>query len=583
MNSCKKNDFRKDNFFKDKILTKFFQHSTTIDPTVEAIMQSVKRQNDERDFVERLSKSAGYPLWDKAIVSQKDEKKQVFIPFVLEDGIQTKAILIARLSGGDTLYHLMYGAAYKKYGFDKNVKDRWTAREVFTAFAIFDKEIFGYKKFIVKDDRLLGADINITNNQPRVVILKDSIVEQNARVQTMRYYSHTTTWIECGVCYVRTTVDESCCNATYYTEVVTFWFDDGFGGGGEDWGWYIPQGGGGGGGTPCPGCNWDYTNPCEEQDPNAPQFPCDQDWRPVINASMYDYYQEWGYQHFETWNMTPEDLTKIENWRNNNLDTVGLDSCVRKLLDKILSSDNLIGRLLGKMDRSNDFPLNIEKFKINIRVDTLSGGLVGKTKKGHFNSSTQVFTDTIILKDSLVMFGTQLAVAQTIIHELIHAYMKSIFHRFFYNSYTANEISGLNIDTLFNVYVDTLLARHTRFNLNNWISTNTEYDHNFMADKLINQMKEIIAYIDDNRNSDEFYWVYNWDGLGKTTTLRRYWPNFPAWAPTAGSPAPSNDSTWGLRYAFTEARLDSLSRWANRENKGLSSAKGRPKIPGGCY
>ncbi len=83
--------------------------------------------------------------------------------------------------------------------------------------------------------------------------------------------------------FVRTMTDP-CCNATYYTNVVVFWFDlDGLGGGG-DWGWYVPEGGGGGGGTPCPGCNWDDTNPCEEQDPNQPQFPCDQDWQPTVSA-----------------------------------------------------------------------------------------------------------------------------------------------------------------------------------------------------------------------------------------------------------------------------------------------------------
>lgn len=290
-----KRDFDSQLRANSNILTKFFEHNASIDTTVKAILLSVKRQNDKRNFVVRLTYTAGYPIWDKAKVSMKDDKKQVFIPFVLENGIQTNAVLIARLSGADTLYHLLYGQAYKKYGFDKNVKDRWTAREVFTAFAIFDKEIFGHDKFTVKDDRLLGTDNNNTSNEPIVAIMKDSIAEQNARTQTIRYFTHTVTWVICGECYFARTMDGPCCNATYYTDVVVFWFDDGVGGGPSyEWGWFPPEGGCGGGGVPCPGCNWDNTNPCEEQDPNQPQFPCDQDWRPTVSAvkepfNIYEY------------------------------------------------------------------------------------------------------------------------------------------------------------------------------------------------------------------------------------------------------------------------------------------------------
>lgn len=115
--------------------------------------------------------------------------------------------------------------------------------------------------------------------------MSDSVTEENARVQHIFYMKHTTTWMVCGTCPNRTsTFPEDCCNATYYEEVTIFWFDDMAGGTGPEWGWYPPEGGGGYGGDPCPGCNWDNTNPCEEQDPNQPQFPCDQDWQPIVSA-----------------------------------------------------------------------------------------------------------------------------------------------------------------------------------------------------------------------------------------------------------------------------------------------------------
>gem|GEM_PF-6104694 len=407
--SCRKTDVENQQVrSKIEIITKFFKHSTT-DTTLNAIIESIKRQNDKRDFVVRLTHDAGYPIWDEAKVSMKDDKKQVFIPFVLENAIQTNAILIARLSGGDTLYHLLYGAAYKKYGFDKDVKDRWTAREVFTAFAIFDKEIFGHEKFMVKDDRLLGADNNNINNAPLVVIMKDSIAEQNARTQRIWYFIHTVTWVICGECYFAKTMTDPCCNATYYTDVLTFWFDDGVGGGPNyEWGWFPPEGGGGGGGVPCPGCNWDNTNPCEEQDPNQPQFPCDQDWRPVVNEVQ---------EVFDV---------------NNYDDTVGISDalesaypCTYAFIKDSLPNINYLAQLAGasvfgdsvymhlSFDTSTTQTSESDKLAIT-SSDSLVRIINGQT---HFSS-------TIELNGWYLRNSTKEAMISTIIHEVMHAVIR---------------------------------------------------------------------------------------------------------------------------------------------------------------
>ena len=516
------------------------------------------------------------------------------IPLV-QDGInQVYSFLACSLGEDSVKIRLLRGDAYAGYGKTFQL-DTLSAEFVAMNCMILEYRLFGHDSYRVNDLELFRQSPAGTSNESRFIFIKDFI--DSSKVERVHNGRTTDAYIPMWTTYCvdwevegyqgqvvgvapGETPDYGYSGSNCY-EVLTFFTIIG---GGPTVTIPVTGGGGGSGGGGGGALNqWWEEDPCHHG--SIPG--CGNDvtfgWMPTDDMGDYfDDYEDWGYKHFETWDVTAEDYAKIQNWRLNNIDTTGLDSCVRKILDKLTGNQNLIGRILAKMERSNEYPLNIEQFRIKLKVDTLTGNW-GKTKRGYFDPFSQVFTDTIIIKDSLVMFGTELAVAQTIMHEMIHAYMKSIFHRFFYNSYTANEISGFNIDTLFNVYVDTLLARHTRKNLNNWISTNTEYDHNFMANKLMVIMNETLAYIDDNRNTDEYYWALNWGGLEKTTTMRRYWPNAPVWPPTSGYPAPHNDSTWGLRYALTEPRLDSISRWNYRENHGSSLAKGRPKIPGGCY
>lgn len=234
------------------------------------------------------------------------------------------------------------------------------------------------------------------------------------------------------------------------------------------------------------------------------------------------------------------------------------------------------------MDKANFGNNNIEKFKVTIRTGPIPEK--GQTLPGHYNSTTGIFSDTIVIKDSLVQFGTQLGVAKTLIHELVHAYLNSILFRA--NSLSLSQLNAISFDSIFNVYIDTLVAAHQRHGMQNWVNNNPQYDHDFMADRALERMSAALAYIDDNRNTDEYYWDVTWGGIYRSKTFRRYWPNYWLSAPNdwpPANPAPSEDSTWGLKYALTLARLDSLQRYVNYEQQGMPLAKGRPKIPGGCY
>ncbi len=302
---------------------------------------------------------------------------------------------------------------------------------------------------------------------------------------------------------------------------------------------------------------------------------------PHVVSGPYDPladYENWGYNHFQTMVVTSEDKDKMDFWKDNNLDTVGLNPCVREVLEKLLSANNLIGRILTKIDRANGRAPDLEKFKLKFRTGTLANA-AGETSTGSINSN--IYSDTITIDSHYADSATQVSVARTLAHEIIHAYLNSIFKRY-YNIANPNSIP---MDSIFTTYIDTLEALHTRQNLRNWVygPLRSDFHHNFMADKLMETFANVLAYVDDNRNSDEFYWCLSWGGLMKTKAMRKYWPNHPTWLPTSGYPAISNDSTGGLKYALTQARLDSMRWWYSREVYDTAHAKGRRHQSTGCY
>jgi hypothetical protein len=585
VNACRKIDRRQDVYTSDTFMReRFFTVSGNIAPIVRNIIESIRRQDDQRGFVSKLVKNAGYALWDKTELItikgqshttrlQNDMGLMAIIPFVQEGTNTTTAALAVKIASTDTTFDLIYPTQFRQYGFETNNGDSaWKARDIFHLFTRFDYDIFGHTAFKVKDKRLFQLPLGTDTSRNIIAKLRVSSTGGASRLVPVT---------ECDVydvCYAEDeNVYATLCNSIC-TEECTFWIywesfctttwvedgNNGSGGGGE--------GGGGGGGG-----NWEEEE-CVD-DFNTPENECAEGWTPDEDEFFTDYENQ-GFEHFIREEVSSEDEQIINFWKERNIDTIGLDPCLRTIIDRLIGSDNIIGKMLTKMERSNALPNNIEKFKITIKVDTLTGA-VGKTLPGHYNTVTHVFTDTIVIKDSLMNFGTELSVAKTLIHELMHAYLRSMFHRFFYNSYTTSQIRTMHFDSLFNVYVDTLKARHTRLALNQWWVTNPEYDHNFMADRALERMVAALAHVDSNRNIDEYYWLLSWGGLWKTNTLRQYWPTAPSWPP--GNPAPSNDSTRGLKYALTIARIDSLRRYVMREQHGSPLAKGRPRLSGGCY
>jgi hypothetical protein len=144
----------------------------------------------------------------------------------------------------------------------------------------------------------------------------------------------------------------------------------------------------------------------------------------------------------------------------------------------------------------------------------------------------------------------------------------------------------MSYDSVFNEYIDTLIARDKRTLYQ--IEGDNQFDHNYMTNKLVDLLASAIEKFDNSTNANKRnYWYLAWGGLQRTNTWLKYWPNINEydvarrWPPL--HPAPSEDSTQGLKYAFTKERLDTIYNVIRNEQFGLSSAIGKKRIPGGCY
>lgn len=165
------------------IRTKFFTVGASTNSSVKAIAASIRKQDGERDFVPLLSRKAGYPIWNKGLISRReiansDNRLQseeggevILIPFVKENEYTTNAILIVRATDDeDTTYKLVYASQYGNYGFEYEDSTVAYAKNIFHLFTVFDNAIFGYTKFIVKDGRILSGDMSDTTGETLVTL-----------------------------------------------------------------------------------------------------------------------------------------------------------------------------------------------------------------------------------------------------------------------------------------------------------------------------------------------------------------------------------------------------------------------------
>jgi hypothetical protein len=329
--ACKKTEPQEIKKNNPKPVDRFFDIPEMTDSTVIAVAATVKRQSEERHLVDKLIDRAGYPVWDKARVSIKDNpnEKQVFIPFVQDAKKQTRAILIARIKNTDTSFSLLYNTNAGYFPFRNTKPGTWNAKDIFHAFIAFDNAIFGHTKFTVKNGRYVD---DTTGASHKIEIIKPEGLQSNSpgtegnRSQNLYPVTTWVTFITCGLCaFKESTVNavERCCNATYNTVPVTYWLNEET----DEVSYDLPPGyTEGPGGMICPGCSWEDTNPCDIEPPYT-QF-CDADWQPTLHIPAYNPF-------------VYDDTMRI----SNGLETVF--PCIASFIRDSLSNPNLLAQIAG--------------------------------------------------------------------------------------------------------------------------------------------------------------------------------------------------------------------------------------------
>lgn len=399
--ACKKNHIRSGESKKD-ITSQFFAVNQHTDPLVVSIVQSIQRQDRKRNFINRLVQKAGFARWDKAKVEFKEDKQMIFVPFVQEGKKQTRGILLVKLSGTDTLYHMLYNTQYGQYGFGKEGSEEWKAKDIFSAFILFDKELFGHTEFILSDKRIFNG----TDDHPRKVKIADVRTNQEARGSVVLPVTVWVTVIVCGTCQAKngtgTDSQPFCCNASYYDMSITYWFDDE----NDEWGWYPPQGGGGGGGgsvAPCPGCNWEDTNPCEvDQYGHILSF-CDEYWEPVITQPGFN---------------------------PLNYDSIGIDDalelvypCVADMIEDSLPNSNYLAQLAGASVFKDSAFMHLTFDTSTTLTQMIHPTAETETTVAPFlnDDGVTVFSAAVHLNGWYLRNATYEYLVSTILHESMHA------------------------------------------------------------------------------------------------------------------------------------------------------------------
>ncbi len=317
----------------EKVTANFFKISANASSSLKRVAEELKSQNSEKEFLNVFAKKFGIPVWDKVTTQYGKEEKSnnyvssssstntsditdttIYIPLVLENDDHVNAFIIATVNS-QVVMRIFRNSDYENFPFATTVPIASTTAEQFAIrMMMFDREVFGYSKFLLKDKRLFNnsnnykdpaniyREVDFNNSANNVVA--SGFALNNVYITLCFTITTTTTTNHCpypaGQC---TGTGGSCDNCaatcanvttTYSMQCETWSEDDGVGNIGGGSGSGSGSGGSlGGGGTPppcpimgaivtnnaVPGCDpvpnpWPYVPPPSASghgwNPNAP-------------------------------------------------------------------------------------------------------------------------------------------------------------------------------------------------------------------------------------------------------------------------------------------------------------------------
>jgi hypothetical protein len=355
-------------------------------PILGRIANQIKLENDKYHFLADVIKKEGIPIWShaKILVDPSNLSKRsatnssdsiVLIPLSLPGKEWVTSFLACKVN--DTVNVNLYrGSEYKNYGYQNNT-DSLSAEKIAQQIMFMEYDAFGHNVFIIRDKNLFST--SGSTSYRRYYKIRNTSSQRSSVPVTMTVCNEVWVDDDQGQVHGCPPNDPNCLSGHYdwVCSTYTFWaneLDAGGGGGqnnggsGNTGGGWLPGPSGGGGGSP------------------------------TVGTDGWVSYSFSGAAHLNTWQMTIEDGQKINNWKNNNINTNDLDTCMKQILNNLLNclGVNPFGRILGKLDRSIYNPFNIEKFNITYKTEDLGNG-GGLTDNFNYNPSTGVFSATIYI------------------------------------------------------------------------------------------------------------------------------------------------------------------------------------------
>lgn len=143
---------------------RFFAESQNDNPAIKKIFEYLKSENSKKDFLSSFVKIAGYPRWDKIILKEGPEIKNVdfvansfsqttytfcIVPLVTVNNTAITGVLIAEIVNGQVNCRYSLVNDYKEMGESK--------RKFVLSMIQFEKFVFGHTTFKIYDNSLLGT------------------------------------------------------------------------------------------------------------------------------------------------------------------------------------------------------------------------------------------------------------------------------------------------------------------------------------------------------------------------------------------------------------------------------------------
>jgi hypothetical protein len=460
-------------------------------PLVQQIAQSLQQEEKQYPFAVAVMAKAGYAVWNRALVLNGSEGARgssdttmIFIPLLRADSSGVGGILSCAILGSDTLYKIIYAGDYAQYGFAVN-NGTPDAGAVALLLMQLEYQALGRNLFTLSDERLLANGTAAKSRWLQLQPQADGCVNcalagSPAHAPCFNYDM----WNDPG--------GVSATGAYAYSAEGCYNFTPTPGGSGNwnsGWATNVPQTGSG------PG--WSNSSP---------------GWTAV---------QQSGYQHLLTSEISIADQQAINEWKLLKVDKSGLDSCRKIIIDKLLSGNNDLARLLVKLDKALNLENSIKDFKIKyVSNSNVPPNLAAITS---CSFSDNVFEAVININPLAIQRSTDIAIAQTFIHETLHAYMDFILYRIM-NGITIQQLNQFDYSQIFDGYIDSLINK----NQNQLIQFHDcspgnpnpicQYQHNYMANTLLNWMANALLQFDNNRiGNQEYYWLISWKGLQRTS------------------------------------------------------------------